>query len=603
MELAYRYFIDDDIIIINAKPRILITEIMSLTLNNPIAVIAKDWKMYPYYGGSKILDSSGNETFRMLIPFRDQIAREQGFYKWWEAYNDLLRDPHLKAVDEKRRKAVIIRPWKIVPASQRSQDKKVAHWVEKTLREIGHGAASEKKDYVTAQNPDGFNTICFKLLNFYFYGFSVANIVWGFKTDLVKVRVPKRDRLVRGAFVYLKRKGDYQECVVKKVKGEEITVEIEREDDDPEVLTVTRDRLFKDKEHKFIVPIKIQSRYQGRFGAKLKGEDEFELVSLTREHPLGESLGDNRGFITCFYNEDERTPLGSGIAPCVYHAVQFKRRLEQFSLGYADRFGSPQAIAKYPANQPAMKNVLEGFLKQMGQEGYGVLPQEAIVEFLSAGGQGNKIYAELIDHLNNEISKAVLGETGTTDQQTGGGSRARDQVGNDVRIEIAAGDAMLLAETLNASLIPWLVAINFGDKVRSPRIEWSFPELSGQEDINAKAGRDVMLMQAMQLKPTVEYIEKTYGLPLQEPKRNPSEGGLGALFAGMGESPEGGGDQSLPPEGDGTESGDGTEPDPAIDAELDALENDAEDEMPVEGEATESRLVAESVDQSQFGEV
>lgn len=553
--------------------------------------------MYPYYGGSKMLDSQGNETFRMLIPFRDQIAREQGFYKWWEAYNDLLRDPHLKAVDEKRRKAVIIRPWKIVPASQRSQDKKVAHWVEKTLREIGHGAASEKKDYVTAQNPDGFNTICFKLLNFYFYGFSVANIVWGFKTDLVKVRVPKRDRLVRGAYVYLKRKGDYQECVVKKVKGEEITVEIEREDDDPEVLAVTRDRLFKDKEHKFIVPIKVQSRYQGRFGAKLKGEDEFELVSLTRENPLGEPLGDNRGFITCFYNEDERTPLGSGIAPCVYHAVQFKRRLEQFSLGYADRFGSPQAIAKYPANQPAMKDVLEKFLKQMGQEGYGVLPQEAMIEFLSAGGQGNKIYAELIDHLNNEISKAVLGETGTTDQQTGGGSRARDQVGNDVRIEIAAGDAMLLAETLNASLIPWLVAINFGDKVRSPRIEWSFPELSGQEDINAKAGRDVMLMQAMQLKPTVEYIEKTYGLPLQEPKRNPSEGGLGALFAGMGEAPEGGGDQGLPPEGDGTESGDGTEPDPEIDAELDALENDAEDEMPVEGEATEPLLDAESAAQ------
>ena len=524
-----------------------------------------------------MLDAQGNETYRMLIPFRDQIARENGFYKWWEAYNDLFRDAHLRAVDQKRRMAVIIRPWKIVPASTRSQDKKVAHFVEKVLREIGHADTVKKKNYVTAQNPDGFDTICFKLLSAYFYGFSVGNIIWDTKTELMKIPVSKGDRLKRGDYVYIKRKGDYQECLIKKVIKEKITIEIEQDDDDPEVLIVTRDRLFKDKARRFIVPTQIKVRNQQRFGAKLRGDDEFELVMLTRDTPLGVGLGDNRSFITCFYNEDEGNPLGSGIAPSVYHPVQFKRRLMQFALGYADRFGSPQAIAKYPANQPNMKGVLEDFLKRMGQEGYAAMPLEAQIEFLSAGGQGNRIYAELIDYLDGEISKAVLGETGTTDQQTGGGSRARDQVGNEVRLEIAAGDAKLLADTLNTSLIPWIVALNFGDKVRPPRIEWSFPELTGQEDINTRAGRDVMLMGAMQLKPTVDYIEKTYSLPLEEPKRNPAEGGLGALFAGMGEAPEGQGimDQGLPPEGDiPLEEGLAEEPDPEIDQALDALESE-----------------------------
>ncbi len=447
---------------------------MSIILEKGVAHITRDISMYPYYGGENALNEDGSTSWRSLIPSRDKIKRQKGFRLWYETYQDLLRDPHLRSVDQKRRMAVITRPWDIVPYSQAPEDQKVAAFVKQAISEIGQRTGiNQKRKYAIARRFDGFTTACYKLLSAYYYGFSVGEVIWGTTT--------------------------------KRAGG---------------------------KVRKFAVPKEIRSRNQERFGAALREDDEYELLLFTKERPMGESLAEDK-FIVCFYDEDEMNPLGFGTAPCVYYPIDFKRRLVQFSLAYADRFGSPQMIGTYPGTQEHIKKTLEEYLQKLGQGGYAVVPEGINITPIAVGGQGNQLYEQMIEFFNREISKTILGETGTTDQQGSGGSRARDQVGNDVRLEIAYADAMLLADTLNTSLVPWIVYYNFGPDVGCPSIQWSFPEVGNSEDLDALVMRMGQITQIMQQRPPEKWVEEKFGIPLESVQgAGGAEGGLAALFGG-----------------------------------------------------------------------
>ena len=143
----------------------------------------------------------------------------------------------------------------------------------------------------------------------------------------------------------------------------------------------------------------------------------------------------------------------------------------------------------------------------------------------AASSAGSGVYETLLKYYDLEISKAVLGETGSTDQSSSGGSRARDQVGNEVRIDISKADADLLSETINATLVRWDVRANLPE-AKLPKVWRVFPELQKEDDLNSKASRESTIVNFMGLKPSIRYIEETYGLPLEEPeeeKGNPLE--------------------------------------------------------------------------------
>ena len=65
----------------------------------------------------------------------------------------------------------------------------------------------------------------------------------------------------------------------------------------------------------------------------------------------------------------------------------------------------------------------------------------------------------LAEWLDRQTSKAVLGQTMTTDD---GSSQAQATVHNEVRHDILKSDARQLANTLNRDLIQPYVDLNFG---------------------------------------------------------------------------------------------------------------------------------------------
>lgn len=307
--------------------------------------------------------------------------------------------------------------------------------------------------------------------------------------------------------------------------------------------------------NKGVIAKDIKVRLQKRFRITIK-QGRFELRHLTPQSQYtGEPLP-NRKFIFHCYDGDEGNPYGFGLAARLYWPVIFKRQLSRFSLAYADKYGSPTGVGKYPDNRDDLRDALEETIANIGQETSAAIPDSTSIEWLIASGQGNQVYQGLMDYFDREMSKVVLGETGSTDQQGSGGSRARDQIGNEVRIEIAKLDADMLCDTLNKSVLSWWHYFRNGDKGSPPRLVIKFPELDAVEDLNSRASRDSQIVQASQRQLTEKYWTETYGVEFEEkPKPKPSPmDNLGSVFGGdTGESEQPTDTEEVPQEAEPTE--------------------------------------------------
>lgn len=235
-------------------------------------------------------------------------------------------------------------------------------------------------------------------------------------------------------------------------------------------------------------------------------------------------------FIFHTFQAEDDNPYGWGLGSRLFWPVFFKRQLARFSLAFADKYGSPGMIGKFPASRKDIRDELLEMMQAMAQESIGVVPQGTEIDFLNAPTGGADVYEKLMNYFDREISKCVLGETGSTDQQGSGGSRARDQVGNEVRVEISKADSDLLSDTLNRTLVRWDVQFNYPD-AELPKVWRRFPELDAVEDLNAKATRDNTIASMMGVKPTRKYVEKTYSIELEEPA--PEEPGLDQQLQGV----------------------------------------------------------------------
>lgn len=111
-------------------------------------------------------------------PPDDSVLLERGGGDY-NLYREVLRDDHVKAAVEQRRRAVIARPWEVRPGGPRAIDKAAAKFLEENISTIG------------------WDTLCEKMLMGVFYGFAVGECLWApdgryWRLDAVKVRDRRR---------------------------------------------------------------------------------------------------------------------------------------------------------------------------------------------------------------------------------------------------------------------------------------------------------------------------------------------------------------------------------------------------------------------------
>lgn len=297
-------------------------------------------------------------------------------------------------------------------------------------------------------------------------------------------------------------------------------------------------------EGKAIYPQDLRIRHQRRFGFTLAEEGWLPRLRTRTNLSTGEVVPP-RKFIF-HHHQLHHGPYGRGLGHRIFWPVFFKRQDIKFWLVFVEKFASPTTLAKFPAGaSDADKDAIMTAIQSIASETGVGLPEGYELELLEAARSGSvDSYEKLANWCDAQVSKAVLGQTGTTDQSTGGGSRARDEVAASVSLKRTKADADLLAGTITNSLIKWIIRLNVGPDAALPRLWWKFPELESKEDLNARATRDRTLYD-MGFVVTRDYVIDTYGVELEDkkPEQPSAESQLAGLFGGEGE-------EGPPPEGD-----------------------------------------------------
>lgn len=267
---------------------------------------------------------------------------------------------------------------------------------------------------------------------------------------------------------------------------------------------------------------KVIPRNQRRFVF----DEHYQPRLLTMENMLnGEELPD-RKFIVHSTGSKEGSPYGLGIGAKLFWPTFFKRQNITFWLTFADKFGSPTAVGKYPGGTPESEQTkLLGAISSVAQEAGIIMPDDMIVELLEASRSGaGDFYERLCRYMDEQISIAVLGETMTTTAHAGGLGNSQSNTHNDIRLELARADADLLTGTLQQTLAKWIVELNMPG-AGIPRV-WR--KVEKQVDLKERSERDKNVKE-LGFKPTIEYINETYGEGWEvdlTPKKTPIPNGV-----------------------------------------------------------------------------
>ena len=142
----------------------------------------------------------------------------------------------------------------------------------------------------------------------------------------------------------------------------------------------------------------------------------------------------------------------------------------------------------------------------------GVISKATEIEFVEAGSQAGKAnpYQSMAEFCNREMSKAVLGQTLTTDTTGATGTYAAAQVHGQVRRDLVEADAQALATTLREQLLRPLVGFNFGWDRPVPWFRFKYEE---EEDLKTLS-EVYRNLGALGVPLSPEHLAERFGIPL-----------------------------------------------------------------------------------------
>lgn len=159
-------------------------------------------------------------------------------------------------------------------------------------------------------------------------------------------------------------------------------------------------------------------------------------------------------------------PVRGGLARLAAWGFLFKFYAVKDWAAFCETYGQPLRVGKYGAAATSADiDVLYQAVAMIGTDCAAVIPEAMTIEFVNAlqgsSSSGASIYQAFAEFMDRQVSKAVLGQTGTTDMQKGGGF-AQAKVLDGVRVDLRDSDALQLARTVRRDVIAPYVRFNFG---------------------------------------------------------------------------------------------------------------------------------------------
>ncbi len=206
-------------------------------------------------------------------------------------------------------------------------------------------------------------------------------------------------------------------------------------------------------------------------------------------------------------------PAREGLLRPLLWAALFRNWTIRDWLTLAELAWKPWRIGRYNKEEFASRTdiqALEQALQYLVTNGSTLLPNtvELQVEFAKQTGSssGDTAHRSLADFLAAEMSKAVLGQTMTTDD---GSSKSQAQVHRKVQTDRRNAAARAIAAILQRQLVAVAVRLNFGASAAVPGIH-----LAGQDDVDLAAlAQAVERLVGLGLPVSIPWLYKLYGMP------------------------------------------------------------------------------------------
>lgn len=215
-------------------------------------------------------------------------------------------------------------------------------------------------------------------------------------------------------------------------------------------------------------------------------------------------------FITHIPKFKSGVPIRGGLAMLAAWSYVFKSYAVKDWLAFVEAYGLPIRVGKYGPEASAQDvDTLVNAVSNIGTDSAAVVPESMKIEFVrGAAVGGDRIFSALVEWIDQQVSKAVLGQTMTTDS---GSSEAQSRVHDAVRKDILRADARQLSAVINRDLIRPYVDLNYGPQEHYPVFALPVTEA---EDITALVNNVAKLLPAGLAVSTAEIRSK---LGLSEP--------------------------------------------------------------------------------------
>lgn len=194
-------------------------------------------------------------------------------------------------------------------------------------------------------------------------------------------------------------------------------------------------------------------------------------------------------YVAHIHKSKSGLPIRGGLARPVAWGYLFKNFDIKSWVQFAEIFGVPLRVGRYgPGATDSEKATLLRAVRNISTDAAAIIPESMGIEFIEAKLSGSiDLFEKLAGFLDRQISKAVLGQTGTTDVgQHVGTADAHERVRGDIE----AADARQLSIALTRDIARPVVDLNLGPRRLYPRIKVYRPD---EEDLDKLTDRLVKL--------------------------------------------------------------------------------------------------------------
>jgi len=257
--------------------------------------------------------------------------------------------------------------------------------------------------------------------------------------------------------------------------------------------------------------------HQKRFTFMQQGANAWEKLSrapkvLTEDNPaMGEELPPWK-FVYHRHKARSGYDTRAGILRVASWMYLFKNYGIKDWLTFSEVYGMPLRVGKYDPNASKEdKKALKTAIQSLGSDAAGIISKSTEIEFIESSKTGKDPYEVLANWCDRQMSKAVLGQTLTTEVGDKG-SYAASQTHDGVRFDLKKSDAEALSRTLRGQMLRPLVGFNYGWDKPLPWFKFKYKK---SEDL-VQLSTVYTNVQGMGFPVTQEHISERFDIPLPQ---------------------------------------------------------------------------------------